>query len=121
MPPDRRRDAGYARAMGYLLVLVAAIAAGVGVWAFTLRADRTPVSQEHAWSAPYVEPDQQAAAPEPTAPPEPPRRKPLPADPTWQTRVTGVMGLVIACVAAAALLVVGGYAVWTALSRAFGG
>jgi hypothetical protein len=108
--------------MGYLLVLVAATAAGVGVWAFTLRPGRPPVTQGRAWSATYVEPDQRSAnAPEPEPPQAPTRRRPLPEDPTWQTRVTGVMGLVIACVAAAALLVAGGYAVWTAISRALGG
>ncbi len=102
--------------MGYLLVLVVAAAAGTSVWALTLRQGDTPTAPTGAWSGTYDTPTTE----EPSLP-EPVRRRSLPTDPTWHTRLTGVTGLVIACVVAAAVLVAGGFAVWTAVSRAFGG
>lgn len=107
--------------MPYLGVLLVAAAAGVGVAALTLRAGRTAAPNPEAWTRTHTEP---ASTPEPgeggstkvAAP-----RRPLPSDPTWQSRLTGIVGLVVACLLGAMLVVGACLLAWAALQRAFGG
>jgi hypothetical protein len=107
--------------MGYLVVLLLAIAAGAAVGFATLRTGGVQLARPGTWSATYVEEEpvstQPAIAPEPAAV----GRRPLPSDPTWQTRVTGVLGLLVACLVGAGLIVAASYATFLAVKRMFGG
>ena len=107
------RVGGYAAHMPYLLVLVAALASGVAVAAYTLRHDPVAVAPPRTWSPPAVDP-----APESLAQGRPSE---LPSTPTAQTRVTGIVGLLIAVLAGAGIIAGGFYLLWEALSRALGG
>ena len=105
--------------MPYLLVLLIATAAGGGVAAATLRRGAAAeASGPETWTKGYEGPE------------EPPtdggvaetggRKRPLPSAPTWQTRLTGIVGLLIAVLVGAGLIVGACYALWAALRRAFG-
>ena len=110
--------------MAYVLVLVLAAAAGAAVGIATLRTGGVRLAHPETWSATYVEEESAASeaavaiGPEPAAPMG---HRPLPSDPTWQTRVTGVLGLLVACMAGAGLIVAACYAMFLAVKRAFGG
>ena len=109
--------------MPYLLVLLVAAASGAGVAAYTVRQGRTAAVSPETWTKTY---EDTPAAPPPAAGTEdattPHRRaQALPSAPTWQTRLTGVAGLLIAVLLAAGLIVAGFYSAWLALKRMFGG
>ncbi len=118
--------------MGYLLVLLAATAAGVGTAAFTLRQAAASVAPQPTWSQGSSEPPTEAAVPidtgstatgPATAERSGGRAVDLPAAPTWESRVNGIVGLVIAVLLGAGALAAAFYMLWSLVakaSRAFG-
>ena len=114
--------------MPYLLVLLVATASGAAVAAYTIRHGASIRAQPETWTAQY-EPPEPASDPVEAPTPAPvddgvARRRPradLPSEPTTQTRLTGIVGLLIAVLVGAGAIVVASYALWLALKRAFGG
>jgi hypothetical protein len=94
----------------YVLVLLVATAAGVGVWWSTLRSGRLAPSNPEAWTETYREDE-----PELPREPSPPPKRPLPPDPNVHTRTIGAAGLAGAVLGAAAAIAVLAYLVWTAV------
>ena len=108
--------------MPYLLVLIVAAAAGSGAAAFTLRHGRVAETRPEAWTKGYEAPDPSAAAGAPDADDRSSGgRRGLPSAPTWQTRLTGIVGLLIAVLVGAGLIVGACFAVYGALRRVLGG
>jgi hypothetical protein len=104
--------------MPYLLVFLIAAAAGSGVAVATLRRGEVADATPKDWNKGYEEPEEASAdegAREPHG-----RKRPLPSAPTWQTRLTGIVGLLIAVLVGAGLIVGVCFAAWSALRRAFG-
>ena len=85
--------------MPYLLVLLVAAAAGGGVAFATLRRGDVSETSPQTWTKGYEEPGdaRQRRACGATGRP----RKPLPSTPTMQTRLSGVVGLLIVVLVAA--------------------
>ena len=104
--------------MPYLFVLLVAAAAGGGVGVATLLRGGTAEANPEAWTKGY-EASEETPADETT--PTGHRSRPLPSAPTWQTRVTGIVGLLIAVLLGAGIIVGICFASWAALRRAFGG
>jgi hypothetical protein len=109
--------------MAYVLVLLLAAAAGAAVGIATLRTGGVRLAHPETWSATYA---QDRPAPDAAVVTGPESgsaagHRPLPTDPTWQTRVTGVLGLLVACLVGAGLVVAALYATFLAVKRAFGG
>jgi hypothetical protein len=104
--------------MPYLLVFLIAAAAGGGVAVATLRRGDVaePVSQD--WNKGYEESEPVPA--DDAATETSGRKRALPSAPTWQTRLTGIVGLLIAVLVGAGLIVGVCFAAWAALRRAFG-
>ena len=98
--------------MPYLLVALVAAVAGGAVAAFTIRRGLA-VAGGPTWTEPPSEP-----APGPESPSGHAARD-LPSAPTWQSRLTGAVGLVIAVLVGAGLIAGVCYATWAALRRAF--
>jgi hypothetical protein len=115
--------------MPYLLVLVAAVVSGLAVAGYTLRRGGVAASSPQAWTQVAVEPateppaagGQEAEVGGSTAAG---RRRAtqteLPSAPTLQTRLTGIVGLLIAILVGAGIIAAGFYVLWETLSRAFG-
>jgi hypothetical protein len=94
--------------VAYLVVLVLAVGAGITVAVYTIRhGEPAPTG---AWEA--------TAAERPPSPVRP--SKPLPGSPTWESRVAGTAGLVIAVIAAAVAVAGSLYLAWMLADRAFG-
>ena len=111
--------------MAYVLVLLVAAAAGAAVGIATLRTGGVRLAHRETWSGTYTQ-ERPTAAPEAAVATGPESasaagRRPLPTDPTWQTRVTGVLGLLVTCLVGAGLIVAALYATFLAVKRAFGG
>jgi hypothetical protein len=109
--------------MGYVFVFVLAIGAGAAVAATTLRRGQIAVERPQTWTETYVEPPAQSDEEEgvsagSTA--DSGHRKELPSEPTLQTRLTGIVGLVIAVFVGAGALTASFYLMWNALRRVFG-
>jgi hypothetical protein len=112
---------GYARDMAYLLVLLLAAAAGAGVGVATYRSGARPRSDPSAWSRGYeAEPEPEAVEPSP-ADATASSRRPLPDDPTTESRVIGAVGLFVVCLVAAGAIVGALFAAYLAVRGAFGG
>jgi len=111
--------------MAYILVLLLAAAAGTAVGIATFRTGQSPRARPDTWTQTYEAPAPVAGSPSEPQPPatEMPtgRRPPLPGDPTTRSRIGGVLGLLIACLVAAAAIVAALYAVYLALRGAFAG
>jgi hypothetical protein len=110
--------------VAYVLVLLLAAAAGAAVGIATLRTGGVRLAHPETWSATYAQERPAAAEAAVATGPESASaagRRPLPTDPTWQTRVTGVLGLLVACLVGAGLVVAALYATFLAVKRAFGG
>ena len=108
--------------MPYVLVLLVAAAAGGGVALATLRRGDVSETSPRAWTKGYEEPEDVQPEEEAGATGQP--RKPLPSTPTAQTRVTGVVGLLIVVLVAAGVIAGACLVVWDALRnvwRTFGG
>ena len=105
--------------MPYLFVLLIAAAAGGGVAVATMRRGEIAAASLETWTKGYEGPDEEEPAEHEVAETGHPR-KPLPSAPTWQTRLTGIVGLLIAVLVGAGLIVGACLAIWAALRRAFG-
>jgi len=105
--------------MPYLFVLLIAAAAGGGVAVATLRRGEVAETVPNDWNKGYEESEEEPADAEVAETGG--RRRPLPSAPTWQTRLTGIVGLLIAVLVGAGLIVGVCLAAWTALRRAFVG
>lgn len=103
--------------MPYALVFLVAAIAGGAVATSTLRRGRFTSTGPEAWTQPYRE---EEAAPPPEEPATTARRRPLPSAPTAQTRVIGLVGLLIAVLIGAGSIALLSYGAWTTLKRAFG-
>ena len=104
--------------MPYVLVVLIAAAAGGSVAVATLRRGAAAEANPEAWTKGYEEPEGTPASDEPAPTGRHPRQ--LPSAPTWQTRLTGIVGLLIAVLIGAGLIVGACFAAWSALRRAFG-
>ena len=104
--------------MPYLLVFLIAAAAGSGVAVATLRRGEVSAAKPETWTKGYEGSEEVATEPEVV---EPGHRKPLPSAPTWQTRLTGIVGLLIAVLLGAGVIVGACFALWSALRRVFTG
>ncbi|MEP6758198.1 MAG: hypothetical protein ABJB55_03290 [Actinomycetota bacterium] len=104
--------------MPYVFVVLVAAVAGCGA-AYSVVRGRATGANPETWTKGYQEPALDADANEPLDA-SGRRRRPLPSAPTWQTRLTGVVGLLIAVLVGAGLIVGACLAVWTALRRAVG-
>jgi len=104
--------------MPYVLVLLVAAAAGGGVAVATLRRGAVADANPEAWTKGYEESEDAPGGGGPTQARGPSRS--LPSAPTWQTRLTGIVGLLIAVLVGAGLIVGVCFAAWAALRRAFG-
>jgi hypothetical protein len=102
--------------MPYVLVLLVAAAAGGGVALATLRRGDVSETGPRSWTKGYEEPEEVLPGEEAGAPD---RRKPLPSIPTVQTRVTGVVGLLIVVLVAAGVIAGAWLVVWDALRNAW--
>jgi hypothetical protein len=108
--------------MAYVLVLLLAAAAGAAVGVATLRTGGATLARPGTWTATEVEAPAAVGEPVGTVEPvEPAGRRPLPTDPTWQTRIVGVLGLLVACLVGAGLIVAAFYTMFLVAKRAFGG
>ena len=107
--------------MPYVLVLLVAAAAGGGVALATLRSGDVAGTDPKTWTKGYEEPDGDLPQEDVGATGQP--RKPLPSTPTAQTRLTGVVGLLIVVLVAAGLIAGACLVMWDALRnvwRSFG-
>jgi len=104
--------------MPYALVLLVAAAAGGGVAVATLRRGAVADTNPQAWTTGYEESEEVPADGGTTQARE--RSRSLPSAPTWQTRLTGIVGLLIAVLIGAGLIVGACFATWALLRRAFG-
>jgi len=118
VPPPTRQRRGYPRDMPYLLVFLIAAAAGSGVAVATLRRGEVVEAAPKDWNKGYEEPVEEPADDAATGPRG--HKRPLPSAPTWQTRLTGIVGLLIAVLVGAGLIVGACFAAWSVLRRAFG-
>ena len=100
--------------MPYFLVVLVATVAGGAVAAYTVLHDGAAEASPETWTKGYEEPVEEAT----DAPGQ--RRRPLPSAPTWQTRLTGIVGLLIAVLIGAGLIVGACLVVWNTLRRATG-
>ena len=107
--------------MPYLFVLLIAAAAGGGVVVATLRRGEVAETIPRDWNKGYEESGEAPADAEAEVPETGGRRRALPSAPTWQTRLTGIVGLLIAVLVGAGLIVGVCFAAWAALRRAFAG
>ena len=98
--------------MPYVLVLLIAAAAGGGVAVATLRRGAVADANPEAWTKGYETSEEAPAGGVPTQAPG--RSRSLPSAPTWQTRLTGIVGLLIAVLVGAGLIVGVCFAAWAA-------
>lgn len=103
--------------MPYLLVLLVAAAAGGGVAFATLRRGDVSETSPQTWTKGYEELGDVAPQEGVGATGQP--RKPLPSTPTMQTRLTGVVGLLIVVLVAAGLIAGACLLMWDALRGAW--
>lgn len=103
--------------MPYLLVLLVAAAAGGGVALATLRRGDISESKPQSWTKGYEEPGDVQPQEGVSATGQP--RKPLPSAPTMQTRLTGIVGLLIVVLVAAGLIAGACLVMWDALRNAW--
>lgn len=104
--------------MPYVLVFLVAAAAGGGVAVATLRRGAVADANPGAWTKGYEGPEEAPADGGSTQARG--RSRSLPSAPTWQTRLTGIVGLLIAVLVGAGLIVGVCFAAWAAIRRAFG-
>ena len=97
--------------------LHATLPAGGGVALATLRRGDVSETSPRAWTKGYEEPEDVQPEEEAGATGQP--RKPLPSTPTAQTRVTGVVGLLIVVLVAAGVIAGACLVVWDALRNAW--
>jgi len=107
--------------VSYVVVLVLAAAAGAAVGVATLRTGREPATRREAWTQTYEPPAAPAQGARRSSATEITERAPLPGDPTTRSRIVGVLGLVVVCLAAAAAIVGGLYAAYVTVRGMFGG
>jgi hypothetical protein len=100
--------------MPYVLVFLAAAAAGAGVAGLTIRNGRVAEADPETWTKTYRE-----DAPAATEETVPTRGRPLPSAPTAQTRVIGIAGLAGTVLAGAAVLAFLAYLLWNMLKGIF--
>ena len=103
--------------MPYVLVLLVAAAAGGGVAFATLRRGEAAETSPRTWTKGYEEPED--VQPEENAGVTGRPRKPLPSTPTAQTRLTGVVGLLIVVLVAAGVIAGACLVMWDALRNAW--
>jgi hypothetical protein len=103
--------------MSYVLVLLVAAATGGGVALATLRRGEIAETGPQTWTKGYEESENDQPEEDVGATGQP--RKPLPSSPTVQTRVTGVVGLLIVVLVAAGVIAGASLAVWDALRNAW--
>ena len=106
--------------MSYVVVLLLAAAAGAAVGVATLRTGREPQARQEAWTQTYEPPAVAAEGVQRSSATETAGRTPLPGDPTTRSRVVGVLGLVVVCLAAAAAIVGGLFAAYVTVRGMFG-
>jgi hypothetical protein len=102
--------------MPYVLVFLVAAAAGGGVALATLRRGDVSETDPKTWTKGYEEPG--GIRPEENMGATGQPRKPLPSTPTMQTRLTGVVGLLIVVLVAAGLIAGACLVMWDALRNA---
>jgi hypothetical protein len=101
--------------MAYVIVFLAAVAAGLAVGGITLRSGRVAATDPDAWTGTYRErPATEKAATTPTPETATSSRR-LPPDPNAQTRAIGAAGLAGAVIIGAGVIAFLGYLLWTML------
>jgi hypothetical protein len=123
--PSRRAVGGYPRDVAYVLVLLLALAAGAAVGVATLRTgERVPDARRGTWTRAYEPASPEAASSVEGVPRSVEQagvREPLPTDPTMQSRIIGVLGLIVVCLVAAGAIVGSLYVAFLAAKGLFGG
>jgi hypothetical protein len=103
--------------MPYFLVVLVAAVAGGAVAAYTVMHEGATEASPETWTKGYEE---EAAERDEATDASGHRRRALPSAPTWQTRLTGIVGLLIAVLIGAGLIVGVCLVVWSALRRVAG-
>jgi hypothetical protein len=123
--PHRGAAGRYPRDVAYVLVLLLAAAAGAAVGVATLRTgERAPRASQGSWTRSYEPPAPEVAASiavPSSATGTSAAQTPLPTDPTAQSRIIGVLGLIVVCLVAAGAIVGSLYAAFLAVKGIFGG